>query len=633
MKRTIKLLTLILSITLLWSFIGYRYTPDSEKTGYELLSVRANAVGEQEAMYRAYKSVVKNQLIQYGKGSIQDDFFSEGTYCLDGLGVVRLIDLDKDGQDELITIGYDENLDRGQHYWVKIFRFDGEKAVSVYMDKLGLDIAPVDFIGKGSCEGFNYYDHGDTFRVLTKNEYDVFYNLTWSELKNNKMVAAETISYQYNPSTGTKDYYIDKKNVSETQYQNKAEEFEKKAVDIQCSGSTVKTLQSVLDETDRVLKKLGCSVTVSQQRNAAYRDKVEELIGKYGKPAVKDSYYGGVAFVRLIDFDDDGNEELYCAYAEQNGYVDQQEIWGFKNGKIISLAKEDINYIGSGTEPFIKFTIEDFKVYALFGNRTVLGNETVNSDNKEIYIGIENGKSILKYDLDDSISYKSSVMLLQFGDELKITQNVMNELGCKDYHIINTTEYNKQVGIYMKYLDEWKKNVGGENTDSIKNKLFFDYDGDGILEMWRESSLESSSRSEKLSLFCTLKDKEIVKDKEVFELINTYESGGHMALSYCETDNKIYMEVFNHAGGFVGTSDSLTGYTMSDGILKKTAEYTVHSYSSGLGGYAFTVSLKNATTEEEKKFENIYHNIDMDTAKKILFDTSYAVSIKEKLKG
>ena len=75
MKRTIKLLTLILSITLLWSFIGYRYTPDYEKTGYELLSVRANAVGEQEAMYRAYKSVVKNQLIQYGKGSIQDDFF------------------------------------------------------------------------------------------------------------------------------------------------------------------------------------------------------------------------------------------------------------------------------------------------------------------------------------------------------------------------------------------------------------------------------------------------------------------------------------------------------------------------------------------------------------------------------
>ena len=623
MKRAIKLLTLILSITLLWSFIVYRYTPDSEKTGYELLSVRANAVSEQEAMYRAYKSVIKKQLIQYGKGSIQDDFFSENTYCLDGLGVVRLIDFDKDGQDELITIGYDENEDYGQHYCVTIFRFDGEKAVSVYSDKLGLDIAPID---KYSCEGFNYYDHGDKLRVLTRSGYGVFYNLTWSELKDNKMAAVETISYEYNKSTGSTDYYIDENPVSEAEYRQRVDEMQSSTKDIQCSGSTVKTLQSVLDETDRVLHQLGYSVTVSQQRNAAYRDKVEELIGKYGKPALKEGYYGGVAFVRLIDFDDDGNEELYCAYAEQNIYADQQEIWGFEDGKIISLAKGNINYLGSGTEPFVKFTIDDCKVYALFEDRATWENETVNSDDKGIYIGIENGESIFKSDLDDSISCTDRVSMLQFDDLLKCTQNVMNDLGCKDFHIINRMEYYRQIGIYMRYLHKWKNTGGKENLNSM-DELFFDYDGDGILEMWCESSLESSRRSEKLSLFCTL------KDKKVFELINTYESGGHIALSYCETDNKIYIEVFNHAGGFVGTADLLTSYMMSDGILKKVAEYTVHSYSSGLGDYVFNISLKNATPEEEKKFANSYHNIDQDTARKILFNTSYTISIKEKLKG
>lgn len=625
LKHIMKLLVAMLSIMILWLTTEF-YTVNSEKKEHEPLSVHAheeskNDVEEQsnQKMYRAYKSVIKELLIRYGKGKIQDDTFSPSTYCLDGLGVVRLLDLDKDGQNELITIGYQYD-----HYELKIFYFDGEKAVQVYLNTLCRDIAPTDFIGKGGCYGFNYYDNGDKIHVLTDNKYGVFYNLKYSELKNNEMVVTETISYEFNQSTKLNNYYINEKIVSEEDYDKKADDFRNKTIDIQCSGSTVKTMQSVLDETNKILKKLGYSITASEKRYAAYRNKVEELIGIYGKPSIRNEYYGGVAFVKLIDFDDDGNEELYCAYAEKSGRVDQQEIFGFENNKVVSLFKGDINNFGTYIEPLIKFKIDDCKVYILSGN------QKTENGNQGIYIGIKNGQSITNSGLDSSFDY--AIMVRAFGyqvntDPLRETKSTMDELGCNEYNIINKAEYDRQLIIYIFYIesDKWKNTVGVENLNSI-HKLFFDYDGDGILEMWYESSLESSLRAEKFSLFCTL------KNNNVFELINTYKNGGHITLSYCETNDKTYIEVFDHARGFVGATDSLTAYTMSDGILKKTAEYTLNSYSSGIGESVFTVSTKNVTPEEEEKFENSYHNIDQDTAEQILFNTSYAVSIKEKLK-
>ena len=172
LKHIMKLLVAMLSIMILWLTTEF-YTVNSEKKEHEPLSVHAheeskNDVEEQsnQKMYRAYKSVIKELLIRYGKGKIQDDTFSPSTYCLDGLGVVRLLDLDKDGQNELITIGYQYD-----HYELKIFYFDGEKAVQVYLNTLCRDIAPTDFIGKGGCYGFNYYDNGDKIHVL-------FFNLS-----------------------------------------------------------------------------------------------------------------------------------------------------------------------------------------------------------------------------------------------------------------------------------------------------------------------------------------------------------------------------------------------------------------------------------------------------------------------
>lgn len=634
------------------------YTVTFEKDGYQPLRVSdqessskilVNATldksedyvegQDDREMYRAYKSVIKQQLIQYGKGSIQDDFFSGGTYCLNGLGVVRLIDLDKDGQDELVTIGYEENKDSGQHYRVTIFRFDGEKAVQVYVDRLCSDIAPVNFTGKGSCEGFNYYDHGDTFRVLTRNEYGVFYNLTWSELKDNEMVAAETISYEYNSSTKATDYYIDGKSVSEAEYNKRVDEMHNSTSDIQCSGSTVETMQSVLDETDRVLQKLGYSITASEQRYSAYRNKVEELIGIYGKPSVRNEYYGGVAFVRLIDFDDDGNEELYCAYAEKSGRIDQQEIFGFENNKIVSLFKGDINNFGTYAEPFVKFTTDDCMVYILSGNHKTEGGDP------GIYIGIENGKLITNSDLDNSFEFTCNVMAFGSSDHLRNTITVMHELGCKEYNIINKAEYDSQLKIYKLYVesDEWKNSKttddkfsgirSGPVLENLKtpDELFFDYDGDGTLEMWLNASSDRSGWPETLSVFCTIKNGKVV------ELLKTGEcggelGGGYVTLSYCEPDDKLYIGIFDHARGFGGVAGSLTAYTMSNGILEEAVEYTAISYSQGMGESVFTVNGKNVTPEEERDFSANYINLNQDTAKQILFNTSYAVSIKEKLK-
>ena len=93
-------------------------------------------------------------------------------------------------------------------------------------------------------------------------------------------------------------------------------------------------------------------------RYEAYLKVVEELTEKCGE-ASKSSYnfFNGLAIVRLIDFDGDGKEELYCVYSD-NGfeyYANQQEIYGFVDGKTVSLFKNNVCNQGTSLEPFVEY--------------------------------------------------------------------------------------------------------------------------------------------------------------------------------------------------------------------------------------------------------------------------------------
>ncbi len=101
-----------------------------------------------------------------------------------------------------------------------------------------------------------------------------------------------------------------------------------------------------------------------------YMQKAEELIAKYGEARVSSyGYYIGLPIVRLIDFDGNGIEELYCVYSEDNEYyANKQEIFGIIDDKVISLYKGYTINSGASVDPYVEYLSCDKKTFLLTGS-------------------------------------------------------------------------------------------------------------------------------------------------------------------------------------------------------------------------------------------------------------------------
>lgn len=129
-------------------------------------------------------------------------------------------------------------------------------------------------------------------------------------------------------------------------------------------------------------------------RYEAYLKVVEELTKKCGE-ASKSSYnlFNGLAIVRLIDFDGDGKDELYCVYSD-NGfeyYANQQEIYGFVDGKAVSLFKDYVCNQGTSLEPFVEYMSCKDETYLL--GSTYSGNTKYGKN----WIKIKNNKVLTQF--------------------------------------------------------------------------------------------------------------------------------------------------------------------------------------------------------------------------------------------
>ena len=149
--------------------------------------------------------------------------------------------------------------------------------------------------------------------------------------------------------------------------------------------------------------------------------------------------------------------------------------------------------------------------------------------------------------------------------------------------------------------------------------------------MWLKISAEHSAWPDTLSVFCTIKNDEVV------ELIKAEEGGGeiggnYVTLVYSEKDDQFYIGDFSHSRGFGGVYGALTTYTMFDGILEKVAEYSALSFNQGMEESKYTINGQVVTAEEESAFASNYHKLNFDTAEKTLYYFSPAISIKERLK-
>lgn len=339
-----------------------------------------SSICARQKMYLAFYDVISSLQSKYGEGKIATVSGSDDGY-LQGLSIVFLVDADGDGEDdELITVHDNEINTSGKesgwglvgdpkNWTVQTWGYDAKtgKASNTY---------------KGTPQfsngGFVFLD------LVTDNDGSIAF------LDNTKQMSEDDFKYM--------DYYrifpvSDQYPVPSGSEKHTASSGEETLVKSQKTIDTVKQgMMAGCDAASNASKD-------SNQKNekavkSAFLDKINELQKRYGTGKVVSSgmdsghgYMTGLCDVRLIDFDQDGTDELVVVYSgrvkeEARGYDPASwrvEIWRYDQTRSI------LNRVYSA-QPAAEEPNHDLisLTYASGGERMpqILGRDTPSYDNE-----------------------------------------------------------------------------------------------------------------------------------------------------------------------------------------------------------------------------------------------------------
>lgn len=391
-----------------------------------------------QKMYLAFYDVISSLQSKYGEGRVATASGDDDGY-LQGLSIVLLVDADGDGEDdELITV-HDNEIDKSvkesgwgwignpKNWTVQTWKYDAKsgKASNAYRGE-----------PQSSNGGFVFLD------LVTDNDGSIAF---WDNMK---QMSEDDFKYM--------DYY----RIFPVGDQYPMPSGSEKRTLSSGEESLVKSQKTVVAIKQGMMA--GCD-TVSDASNdsnrkngkavkSAFLDKINELQKRYGAGKVVSSgmdsghgYMTGLCDVRLIDFDQDGTDELVVVYSdrvkeEAKGYDPASwrvEIWRYDQTRSIlnrvysaQPAAEEPNY------DLISLT------YASGGERMpqILGRDTPSYDNEpptEI-VSLEDGMHQKEYrsqrlkESDGSYTFKyyiddtevdSSVYLLQVSSLTRADPN------------------------------------------------------------------------------------------------------------------------------------------------------------------------------------------------------------------
>ena len=136
---------------------------------------------------------------------------------------------------------------------------------------------------------------------------------------------------------------------------------------------------------------------------AAYLEVIDDLIRRHGEGAVETisewetPLMTGVCMLRLIDFDNDGNYELYCAWLDsprpfEYPLLYKQAVYGYNGGLVTLMAERPVSNPGTDVSPSVKFLSKYGRVLIVDINEICFGS----------YIALEDGvmHSVLDYYYD-----------------------------------------------------------------------------------------------------------------------------------------------------------------------------------------------------------------------------------------
>jgi len=359
-------------------------------------------------------------------GPIKWETMDSETYGKDmarmtGLCYARQMDFDNDGKDELMLCYNDKNV-----YSMDIWSYVGKEFTKVYSQP----ISSTDNETDGSWIGL--YHKNNKYYICQASEDDVT-KIDLYALRGDSFSKSSQCEYDY------------KNNIYSVKGKINAQDFETIKFSVIKTSKAEAISETVIGNLETFSNISVASIenqkTPEQLKAEAYYEIIEKRNHKYGQAKVVTnagrSYIDGVAVVKLIDFDGDGNEELFMVYRKML----RQSATNAYTGEFITIEEPTYCmevYGWNGTVANKIFSKDS--VSNLLNEKDTNYIMTKKSD-KQTHICTNT------YSFESTNNYTAVSRIFELKDgEFETTYNakIINEYGWKQYYLDNERSYESQ---------------------------------------------------------------------------------------------------------------------------------------------------------------------------------------------
>lgn len=374
-----------------------------------------------ELFYADAGKVCTDYMVEYGPikaEAMDEDTYGEDMVRLTGLCYARQMDFDNDGSAELMLVYSNKNV-----YTLEVWSYVKKEFTKVYSQEANATRDAVD----GSWIGL--YHKGNKYYIC-KSEKTEPEKVTLYALKGNTFKKDSSCDYDY------------KNNIYSVDGKINAQDFETIKFSVIKSTRAESIMDIVTANIDGLstvsVANLESQKTPQELKNDAYYEIVEKRNKTYGQAKVEtengSTYIDGIALVRLIDFNADGNEELFIVYRKM-------------------VKKSATNYY-SGQNIMIEEPTYCMEVYDWNGTvaKKIFSRDSVSNlmrNNDTNYVMLQTTKNgfdicINSYSYQSDYTYTASSRIYRMNDEKfdsVFSARVESEYGWRQYYIDNEYTY------------------------------------------------------------------------------------------------------------------------------------------------------------------------------------------------
>ena len=303
-------------------------------------------VDRDKLMAQKYLGVVNDLVEKHGKGSVSDPSPDRKIVSINGVGLVKLVDLDDDGEDELLVGYYDESRVNASYsakasfnnpsgYVVEVWDFDGEEAKELYKHIANCTSDAFAFVDLAKDDRGYYLEMrgGDSKDGKTDSVTDI------TRFNDGEAIVVPFVVHDSGSTNPT--YEVDGREVTKSEFDSLMAEAAKGSDPETywfvhaASSSSGKSFgpEKIVEATEATVSELEAkaagdeAATAEQPSTKITEQKAREIVG---------TDWGNVLYVYAEDFDNDGAVEAMVitgkATSFENEYEDGRLIFVTSSG-------------------------------------------------------------------------------------------------------------------------------------------------------------------------------------------------------------------------------------------------------------------------------------------------------------